>query len=256
MPKMINLTVDFASKALDHSTQIKVLIPQDDLDEKNVKPHRTLLLLHGLSDDHTQWGRFTSIERYAAELHYAVIMPNALKSWYTDAVIGDRYAEFIYNEVPAFCRMTFRMLSDKREDNFIAGLSMGGYGALKGALLYPERYAACACFSSGVDFLPRWREFGESSLNNLFGSPDEFEGSDNDVLSLISRTAASDKPKPRFYVSCGTEDWLLPDSRKIRDLLTENGYDMHYSESEGSHDWLFWDAEIQKAMKFFKKLPF
>lgn len=257
---MMLLNVDFHSDALEHATRVTVLLPQNaatqiGMDSSDAPTCRTLLLLHGLSDDNTIWQRRTSIERYVSERNMAVIMPDAGRSWYTDTARGERYAEHIYNEVPSVCRAAFRQLTDRREDNFIAGLSMGGYGALKGALLYPERYAACACFSSCVDFAGRIDDpRSEGFFANIFGSEAEFRGSDNDVISLIPQVAKRADNLPAAYVSCGTEDFLLRDSRLMRDLLTENGYRVEYSESPGRHNWEFWDAEIQKALDFFDKI--
>src|SRR5882724_2530549 len=100
--------------------------------------HPTLFLLHGMSDDETIWTRCTSIERYAAPLGLAVVMPNVHRSFYTNMLHGYRYWDFVSQELLEKARGFFP-LSSAREDNFVAGLSMGGYGALKLALTLPEQ---------------------------------------------------------------------------------------------------------------------
>ena len=258
---MVLLNVDFHSDVLGHAASMKVLLPQEASTqigmEGGAQPTcRTLLLLHGLSDDHTIWQRRTSIERYVAGYNMAVIMPNAERSYYTDMKTGDRYAEYIYNEVPAVARTLFRGLTDRREDNFIAGLSMGGYGAAKGALLYPERFRAAACFSPHADLAITFSKHKDIQMFvNIFGPTDEFEGSENDIRTMIPRAAKSGSPKPDFYISCGTADDLIAHARSMRDRLTGNGFNVTYGETEGAtHDWSFWDVEIQKALKFFDGL--
>ena len=120
-----------------------------------------LYLLHGLSDDDTIWLRRTSIERYAAPLGLAVVMPQVARSFYTDEAHGNRYWTFLSEELPQLARSFFH-LSDRREDTFVAGLSMGGYGALKWALHRPGRFAAAASLSGALDLVAvsqdEWRK--------------------------------------------------------------------------------------------------
>src|SRR5690349_9975630 len=150
---MILNEVNFCSETLGLLSSLYVLLPQRPLAEAQNKPRkklRTLYLLHGHSDDHTAWQRYTSIERYAEGLNLAVVMPAVHLSFYNDMAHGGRYWQFISEEVPALVRDTFP-LSARREDNFVAGLSMGGYGAFKMALTHPGRFAAAASLSGAVD---------------------------------------------------------------------------------------------------------
>jgi putative tributyrin esterase len=141
---------DLRSEALNLWTSICVILPQPPgpLTWDAAPPARkypVLWLLHGLSDDHTIWQRRTSIERYVDTLPLAVVMPAVHRSWFTDMNLGYRYWTFISEELPAIVRSLFP-ISERPEDNFVAGLSMGGYGAFKLALRHSERYAAAqAC---------------------------------------------------------------------------------------------------------------
>src|SRR5689334_21523460 len=128
---MILKEVNFLSETLGMRSSIYVLLPQRQLSDVNKpKDHRTLYLLHGHSDDHTAWMRFSSIEKHVEGLNLAVVMPAVHLSFYTDMVHGGKYWQFVSEEVPALVHNMFSLSTDRR-DNFVAGLSMGGYGAFK-----------------------------------------------------------------------------------------------------------------------------
>ncbi|MEO6787053.1 MAG: alpha/beta hydrolase family protein, partial [Chthoniobacteraceae bacterium] len=150
----------FFSETLALSVSAHVLVPQTPA-AKRRKLHPTLFLLHGLSDDHTMWTRRTSIERYAAERGLAVVMPAVGRSFYQDTAGGARYWTFLSEELPAVMRGFFP-LSEKRADNFAAGLSMGGYGALRLVLGHPKKFAAGASFSGALDYVRRLRDSGKA----------------------------------------------------------------------------------------------
>lgn len=252
---MALLHVHFHSDVLGMAASMDVILPQQSstligMNTTGGSTCKTLYLLHGLSDDHTIWQRRTSIERYAADKNLAVVMPAAGKSWYTDMVHGDRWQTFITKEVPAVCRSMFRCMSDRREDNFVAGLSMGGYGALKMALSDPGSYAGVASFSGAINVADPNR-FGNRYWNDIFGDPDTIVGSKNDVYSLIKEAAESGAPLPKVYLWCGLQDGLLPDSRRAKALLEQYGYDLSYSETDGDHSWFYWDREIRNALEYF-----
>ena len=170
-----------------------------------------LYLLHGRSDDETAWLRWSAIERHVSELRLAVVMPNAGRSFYTDQAVGYDYFTFISEELPSR-DAGFFPLSSERADTFVAGLSMGGYGALKWALGKPDAVAAAASLSGAVDIVGRERD-AEWLANH--GSVERARAVDDDLFALIDGLTA--EASPALYVSCGTDDGLLAENRRFRD---------------------------------------
>src|SRR5690554_3728055 len=161
------------------------------------KKYPTLYLLHGLSDDHTIWLRRTNIERYVSNRGIAVVMPAVHRSFYTDMAIGYKYWTFVSEELPDIAR-SFFPLSDSREDNFVAGLSMGGYGAFKMALRCPEKFAAGASLSGALD-LSKVVERHFDEFRTIFGSPEKVKGSEEDLFYLAEKMAKSHGDKPELF---------------------------------------------------------
>ena len=153
---MALLHVNFYSRTLERETQMDVILPEAakkliGMEGVATRQCKTLYLLHGMSDDQTVWQRRTSIERYAAAYGLAVVMPTTDLGWYTDMYRGDKYFAFITRELPAVCRDLFPMMSPRREDTYVAGLSMGGYGALKCALRAGDVFSRGASLSGAAD---------------------------------------------------------------------------------------------------------
>ncbi|NQT86584.1 esterase family protein [bacterium] len=244
---MALLHCNFFSDTLGLSCSMNVLLPQKTTRE--ALP--VLYLLHGRSDDYTGWLRRTSIERYVDGLDLAVVMPDVHRSYYTDMAHGGRYWTFIAEELPAICRGFFP-LSAEREDTFVAGLSMGGYGAFKLALSHPERFAAAASLSGALDPARVTGSRGDMrrEWELIYGDLDAHAGSDNDVMYLAERVAASDGPKPRLFQWCGTDDFLYKGNIRFRDHARALGLDLDYSEGPGAHAWECWDAQIQNVIEW------
>ena len=248
---------NFFSDVLGLSTAMDVILPQTAGGEaggsSGAQGRRlpTLYLLHGLSDDHTIWQRRTSIERYVEGRGLAVVMPAVGRSFYTDAVHGLRYWTFLSEELPAIARSLFP-LSAAREDTFAAGLSMGGYGAFKLALRCPEKFAAAASLSGSLDLSSHAHAEGawRAELEDIFGNLDAIAGSDNDLLHLAETVARASGPKPRLYQWCGTEDFLCAGNVRFRDYARRVGLDLTYEESPGSHEWSYWDRQIQRVLEW------
>jgi len=253
---MILNQINFFSETLGLLSSMYVLLPQRTLAEAHSTPRkklRTLYLLHGHSDDHTAWQRFTSIERYAEGLNLAVVMPAVHLSFYNDMAHGGKYWQFISEEVPALVRDLFP-LSSARRDNFVAGLSMGGYGAFKLALTHPEQFAAAASLSGALDIRPLVEDHGELSdqgwlaeMRTVFGDLSKVPGSKNDLFTLAKKVAKG-SVKPRLYQCCGTEDGLHADNVRFRELVRKLPLDLTYEEGPGEHNWAYWDEMIQQVL--------
>jgi putative tributyrin esterase len=247
------LRCDFFSDVLELSTSMTVILPQRTSAQIGLAGaargpgagHPVLYLLHGLSDDATAWVRRTSIERYAAPLGLAVVMPQVDRSFYADQVHGNRYRTFLVDELPSVVGEFFRV-SPRREDTFVAGLSMGGYGALTWALTHPERFALAASLSGALD-LERLRQAGGRGtvLGDAFGDR-PLRGTPDDPAWLLGRVAPG--ALPRLYVGCGTEDPLYADSVAFVDACAARGVPVHTGFGPGGHEWGYWDARIQDVL--------
>ena len=249
----------YHSDALQVAVSVNVVIPEKassligmTADGSGSDSFRTLYLLHGLSDDESIWERRTSIERYAADRGIAVVMPAVGRSWYTDTAYGAKYFTFLTDELPAVLRGYFRGMSDRREDNFIAGLSMGGYGAIKAAMTYPDRYAGCASLSGALEITNYTKRGMSDEWKGIFGfdlkSSADLIGTKHDVFDLAKKAAASGKPVPKIYLWCGEQDGLINDSNHFVALLDELNIEYRYDRSEGNHSWKWWDLHINDAL--------
>lgn len=250
---MIRLRTDFFSSSLAMSTSMVVLMPQDAPGQIGMGGSDTtreggvpvLYLLHGLSDDCTIWERRTAIERYAAELGIAVVMPEVRRSFYTDEAVGEKYWTFVAEELPQLVAETFRVSTDPA-DTFVAGLSMGGFGAFKLALNHPERFAAAASLSGVVDVAALDLSEHAGHLGRRLFDGRTIAGTADDLPQLLR--SADPSVLPRLYLACGTEDGLIDQNRAFIDLAEERGVDLTVSLTPGGHSWDLWDAEIQRVL--------
>lgn len=250
---MAFIKLNFFSESLRMHSEVDIIFPQKTLfgeiggsnsDEQKLK---CLYLLHGLSDDNTIWMRRTSIERYATEYGICVIMPNCHRSFYTDMVYGGKYFTYITKELPERIK-EFLNINCRKKDTFIAGNSMGAYGAMKAALTYPEHYAAVGALSAVADIkIERFKK----ELIPVFG--DELIIPDKDNLFYLAEQTNNSTIKPRIFMSVGFNDFMYEDNVRLKSHFESLDYDFIYSESEGCHNWEFWDINIQKFLDFISK---
>jgi S-formylglutathione hydrolase FrmB len=239
---------DFFAETLELSTSMTVILPQQTrtqigLTGAAARPHGApvLYLLHGLSDDHTIWARRTSIERYVAPLGIAVVMPAVHRSFYADEAHGHPYWTFLTDELPHLVSSFFHV-STRPGDTFVAGLSMGGYGALKWALREPRRFAAAASLSGALDLTALVDQRQDLFARVFDGAP----GEGDDLFALL---AAADAPAlPPLHVSCGTEDPLVDGNRRFVRAAQSIGARLTVDLRPGEHEWGFWDDEIQQVL--------
>lgn len=258
---MAILKCNYISAVLNYPTEVYVILPimadvlaqQGKSLEKiynSEKKLKTLYLLHGANDDPSCYIRKTSVERYAEEKGIAVIIPTARNSFYTNMEHGQDYYTFISKEIPLFAR-SILPLSDKREDNYIAGLSMGGYGAMKIALKNPEQYCAVASMSGVLDIETEVHKLQSKNikLSDVFEDLTKLKDSENDVLFLLKKAKENKIDIPKIYQACGTEDFLYEANctfKKLAEVLFPDRFT--YEESKGGHEWDFWDRHLKKII--------
>lgn len=224
----------------------------DDYYGGKQKSYRTLYLLHGGSADASTWLRFSNIEQYADDLGVAVVMPTAGNYYYTDMAHGDKWFTFVAEEIPRMARSAFP-LSAKKEDNYVGGLSMGGYGALKLALTYPDRYSGCISLSGVVDIMDLLRcglwDY-MLPLDDIFGSDRErTAGGPNDIFALTEKLCRTSAAFPKLYLAVGSEDYFSASNKKYSAFLAERGVAHEFVCEAGGHDFKFWDSHLAQGMK-------
>jgi len=248
---MALIHLDHIPQSVKVNLPLNILIPEPgEMKDIPVRDRKVLYLLHGLSDDASAWQRYSSIEIYARQYGLVVVMPSVGRSFYLDQPNGQRYFTYLVEELPRYLEDVFG-LKPRREQKLIAGLSMGGYGAVKAALLYPERYFAAASFSGVLSLAimdsqsdhPDRKEF-----EGLFGNLERLAGSQNDPLAWLQKAADKREFLPRLYASCGLEDDLYPVNVMFREACKKYNVPLEYHEAPGKHDWYFWDAEIQRFL--------
>lgn len=247
--------VEFKSETLKRSVLFNVILPI----EKYKGPYPTLYLLHGLTDNRNGWLHNTRIRMWAEDMGLAVVMPSGENTFYMDVLVKDGalgdFGEYVGKELVNITREMFP-LSDKREDTFIGGLSMGGFGACRNGLKYNDVFSKVAVLSGALHFFEYPREWVETEGNTIgetrnFGNLDETENTDRNPRYLIKKIENDPAQSfPDFYIACGLQDVLLKANRSIAGALKDAGANVVYEDGEGIHDWVFWDAYIQHVLKW------
>jgi S-formylglutathione hydrolase FrmB len=254
---------DIYSKSLGMTTNIKVILPDisNDVTPMIAGDPKLLYLLHGLSANSSEWTRFSKIEYYAKKYNLIIITPEVQRSFYFNTAFNLNYFSFVAEELPQVCNKWFN-ISTCKENNFIAGESMGGYGAVKIGLKHPNFFAGIASLSGVLDI----KGFINDVTNNKFDDMSVTElrsilgyslmiSSDDDIMKLVQNIAKS-TTKPRFIQICGTEDFLYEQNTHFRKIASKAGYNHTYMEWQGEHSWPFWDVAIQRVLQFFCDLDF
>ncbi|MCM1523680.1 MAG: esterase family protein [Ruminococcus sp.] len=258
---MALLQVNFISDALKRTVPMNVILPVDRLfggayDTDGQKTFKTLYLLHGLLGNYTDWISHSDIQALAAEKNLAVVMPSGDNSFYVDSVNpNNNYGEFIGRELVHITRRMFP-LSRKREDTFIAGFSMGGFGALRNGLKYYDTFGYIAALSSALNIFEIPADVSDRCLfgeDCCFGDLEKARETDkNPRIALRGLNHAVSEnpntPRPKIYMACGLQDGLIGVNRIFRDVLAESGIDVTYDETDGKHNWQFWNSQIAKVL--------
>lgn len=257
---MALLQVNFVSDSLKRTVPIQVILP---VDKPSTPPYKTLYLLHGVYGNYTDWVAGTNIQRLAEERDLAVVMPSGDNAFYLDQpMTNNNYGTFIGNELIEMTRKIFP-LSRKREDTFIAGLSMGGYGALRNSLKYHQTFSHIAALSSAVYIYESPMSTGDNVeffetkeyMEQIFGDLKKVNKSDKNPVWIAGQLAEQHLAVPDIYLACGKDDALLPNNQRLYKELTDLNIPVSYTEDEGAHEWDFWNRYIKKVLDWLPLNP-
>jgi S-formylglutathione hydrolase FrmB len=237
----------FDSASLGRAMKYRILLPAGY--ERGVRRYPVLYLLHGLMGSYIDWDTKTHLAEYAAPLQLLIVMPDAGDSWYMNSSANpqDRFEDYVVKDLIPEIDKTYRTIAT-RHARAIAGLSMGGYGAMKFALKYPQLFVFGGSFSGvqAVAHDPAFKiPFGEKynqQLLEIYGPPGSPERAANDVFALAEK--ANPAALPYLWVACGTADGLLDGNRQFVALLQRRNIAYAYKETPGAHTWAFWDEEL------------
>ena len=258
---MAFIQMNLLSKSLMRTVPVNVILPVDKMvfpgmPEREEKPYKTLYLLHGIFGNYTDWVCGTRIQRFAEEHDLAVVMPSGDNAFYVDQPNANNfYGKFIGEELVEVTRKMFP-LSRKREDTFIGGLSMGGYGAMRNGLKYSETFGCIVALSGAFhveEMAARTEDGGlfiesKSFAEACFGDLTKLLDSDKNPKYIVKQLKAAGKPLPKIYMACGDKDSLLKPNKEMAAFLKEQGADVTFEVGPGAHEWDFWDAYIKKAI--------
>jgi len=259
---MALLKINYLCRSLNMQMDVDVILPESPKNSlaKGICDYKypVLWLLHGGGGDHTEWQRMSGIERYACKAGLAVVMPGVDNSGYMNMKKGGyRYFDYMTEDLPSFLR-SILPLSDKKEDNFVAGLSMGGYGSFKWMLHHPDMFAAAASLSGAIDMVSLLRHGEEhatpgsrgSFFTPAFGSSSEIEGTEDDNIYMFRKRLEEGVKLPKLYVACGVEDIAHPQVAHSVEQMRELGVEFDYIEDHGEHNWDYWDHHIEKVIEW------
>ncbi|MGB4661452.1 MAG: alpha/beta hydrolase-fold protein [Mobilitalea sp.] len=261
---MALIQTDFYSKTLSKVCNFNIILPNDIIPEMVTgnecynRKMKTLYLLHGYSGSSKDWLLGTSVQEMAMKYNLAVVMPCGDNSFYLDGRgTGKAYCEYSGKELIEYTRETFG-LSDKKEDTFIGGYSMGGFGALHTGLRYPETFHKIIALSSAliVHNIKNMKEDARDEIadydyyTSTFGNLEQLDTSINNPEYQISSLKKEGKAIPSIYMACGSEDFLIEPNRAFHEFLRKEEIEVEYHETTGIHDWTFWNQYLEPAIKW------
>jgi len=245
--------VQFQSESLGRSMKYRIILPAGYDRESHRYP--VLYLLHGLGGDYTDWETKTRIDEYARHYRLIIVMPDAGNSWYTNSSGNpkNKFEDYIAKDLVREIDGRYRTLK-LRSARFIGGLSMGGYGALKFGLKYPQMFSFAASFSgafsmvrTGLPLNGNWPKGAVDEFNEIFGPDGSETRTANEIETIIAKSDS--KAAPFLYFDSGTEDALLTSNREIGALLQKAGFRFEYRERPGRHEWIYWDHQIREMLR-------
>lgn len=260
---MAILQVTLFSRSLMRTVPVTVILPADKMPNMGdpigeEREYPTLYLLHGIIGSTLDWLSGTRIERWAMEHDLCVVMPSGDNAFYVDRLASNNmYGQFVGEELVDLTRRMFP-LSRKREDTFIGGLSMGGFGALRNGLKYNKTFGAICALSAAIEVEGYAKRDNSHSIffqnrayvEECFGDVDKVVESDKNPKYLVKKIAESDRDFPDIYMCCGLDDMLLGANQDFSDYLDEYDVKHTFETGPGAHEWDFWDTYIKKIIEW------
>lgn len=254
-------TLALDSRLMSREMPYRVILPVDyDVREKAGERYPVVYLLHGLTGHFNDWTDKTKIAEYAARFGCIIVTPEGGDGWYSDSAItpNDRYETYIANELIPEIDKKFRTVAG-RNSRAIAGLSMGGYGAFKFALKYPEKFVLAGSFSGALNATALNEKNISAgtakSVSYVFGGEGSEARRANDIFRM-TREMPAEKTKdlPFFYFDCGTEDIFAPSNRDFMQLLVEKKIRHEFRQLPGGHNWIYWDTQVQEFLRLSERI--
>ena len=248
-------TVQFHSALVGKTLPYNVVLPPD-YRRSRVTRYPVLYLLHGLSGHYSDWLTRTNVADYASKYRMIIVTPEGNDGWYTDSatVPSDKYESYFINELMPDVQRRYRTI-ESRYGRGVAGLSMGGYGALKFGLRYPGTFSFAASMSGALD-AASWPEKSliagaiRDSVLRVFGNDGSETRKANDIFEMARRaTPAQIAALPYLYFDCGTEDPVCPSNPGFAGLLREKKIPHEFRQLPGNHSWQYWDQQVQEVLK-------
>ena len=242
----------FESKLLRRKMPYQVILPVG-YTEGDGQKYPVIYLLHGLNGDYTNWPRRTGLVEFSEQYRFIIVTPEGGNSWYTDreADPTQKYETYIIEELLPEIESHFATIND-REHRMIAGLSMGGYGAVKLGLKHPDKFSLVGSFSGAVAAASETEQTDGAlgrAIDKVFGVGDTETRRANDLGGIVREASpATIQNLPFIYMSCGTEDGFLRSNRDLREMLIEKKIPHEYRERPGDHNWKYWDVEIREFL--------
>lgn len=248
---MAQIHCNFFAYSLGYGVDLTLLLPSmsscdmgDELKRthKILEKYPVLYLLHGHGNDYMSWNRFTSVERYAEERRIAIVTVSVGNKGYMNAAYGENYYDFVWKELPEFVKANFP-ISHRKEDTYIAGASMGGYGALAHALGHPESYQAVGAFSPGVNL-------GENAYEIVGHMMPEMKS----LYKMLQKDVEERIELPQIFCCIGDHDFLIDSVDRFHQYMESLQVEHRYDRIDGyEHEWGFWDMEIQQFLDWLPR---
>lgn len=254
-------TVKLESKLVGTTLPYNVVLPPEyGLPASRSLRFPVLYLLHGLTGHYGDWVSKSKLTAHAARHRIIIVTPEGNNGWYTDSPVKEteKYESYIMQELIPDVERRYRTLTT-REGRAVAGLSMGGYGALKFGMKHPDKFILAASMSGALS-VASWPETlvntepAKGSIMQAFGPTGSPTRADNDIVKLAT-TAIPERiaALPFLYIDCGNEDFLIQANRDFVTALVKQKIPHEYRQLPGKHDWPYWDRQVQEILELLSE---